>query len=416
MGIEIFFSYAHKDEALRDKLAQHLRILEHQKIIDTWYDRDIDAGQEWMPEIEQRLNSADIILLLISADFLSSDYCYDVELKQAMKRHEQGSAKVIPIILRPVAWDMAPFRNLQALPQDSKPVTSWSDQDAAFVNIVEGLQKSIAARNIAHKQKHNKIYSALLRLGYRQQARLFRSAIDVESVAAFLIHGLPQRGQRWLLNRLAVRHLPEHLNSKIVKVHLGRLSMKTSIDALWRDLGCRVQRGGQNLSPLDIAEGVYQWWLTQDVIFVLHDVQLLQEDDLNKLIDDFWLPLTEKVQEAVFEDESSKLLLFLVDYVGKSESWNSPSLEKTVEKLDANWNPGKPIKPPIISEFTEIELIDWLDDQDSDLPQELTTGIDQKVEEILQDTEDGVPELVLREICERCGLDWYEGLEKWIRL
>ena len=104
--------------------------------------------------------------------------------------------------------------------------------------------------------------------------------------------------------------------------------------------------------------------------------------------------------------------MFLVDYVGKAEQWNLPF----VEKLDASWKPQRPIKTPKLQEFTERELMDWLDDQYSDLPSDLTQGIDDKVEEILESSEGGIPELALREICEQCGLDWYEELDKWLRL
>ncbi len=117
MGVEIFFSYSHKDEMLRDELAKHLSIMKRQGIIDAWHDRAITAGSEWAGEIDTHLNSAQIILLLISADFLASDYCYDIELKRAMECHEVGKAQVIPIILKPVDWYGAPFGKLQALPK-----------------------------------------------------------------------------------------------------------------------------------------------------------------------------------------------------------------------------------------------------------------------------------------------------------
>ena len=103
-GIEIFLCYAREDDALRQGLEKHLRVLRRQGIINLWRDRDISAGAEWEREIDNHLNTARIILLLISADFLDSDYCYSIEMKRAMERHEQEEARVIPIILRPVYW------------------------------------------------------------------------------------------------------------------------------------------------------------------------------------------------------------------------------------------------------------------------------------------------------------------------
>jgi hypothetical protein len=139
-AIEVFYSYSHKDEDLRDELEKHLSILKHQGVIQSWHDRRIGAGREWASEIDTHLNTAHVILLLISADFLASDYCYEVEMKQAMGRHEAEEARVIPVILRPCDWRGAPFGKLQALPKDAKPVTSWPDPDEAFLNIAQGIR------------------------------------------------------------------------------------------------------------------------------------------------------------------------------------------------------------------------------------------------------------------------------------
>jgi WD40 repeat protein len=140
MTVEIFFCYAREDEDLRKGLEKQLRALKRQGLIDLWHDREIAPGLEWESEIDKHLNTAQVILLLISPDFMDSDYCYGVEMKRAMERHEQGDARVIPIILRPVYWQGAPFGKLQALPTGAKPVKSWSDLDEAFFNIAEGIR------------------------------------------------------------------------------------------------------------------------------------------------------------------------------------------------------------------------------------------------------------------------------------
>ncbi len=141
--IEIFYSYSHKDEELREELNTHLKLLERQHLIKGWHDRCITAGTEWAGKIDEHLESAQVILLLISNYFMASDYCWDVELKRAMERHEAGEARVIPIILRPVDMKGAPFSKLQALPKDAKPVTKWGDRDEAFVNITQGIRKVV---------------------------------------------------------------------------------------------------------------------------------------------------------------------------------------------------------------------------------------------------------------------------------
>ena len=143
----IFISYAREDEDFREKLEKQLAILRRQGLIETWHDRRIGAGTEWAGAIDRELEAADIVLLLVSADFLASDYIYDIELKRAMERHEAGTATVIPVILRPCLWQRGDFAKLVALPRDGEPVTSskWPSQDAALNNVAEGIARVVEA-------------------------------------------------------------------------------------------------------------------------------------------------------------------------------------------------------------------------------------------------------------------------------
>ncbi len=150
-SIEIFFSYAHEDEILRDELAKQLRNLERQGFITVWHDRNISAGTEWASEIDARLNTAQIILLLISPDFMNSDYCYSGEMERALERHAIGEARVIPILLRPVLWKDTPFSTLQVLPRNGDPVTNWHNRDEAFFEIATEIRSVIVELTVAHK-------------------------------------------------------------------------------------------------------------------------------------------------------------------------------------------------------------------------------------------------------------------------
>jgi replicative DNA helicase len=145
-SISVFYSYSHKDEKLRDDLEAHLSPLLRKGLISNWHDRCISAGQEWVTEIDDNIRSADIILLLVSSDFIASEYCYGKELLIAIDNHEANQSIVIPIILRPTDWEGTPFAKLQALPADAKPVTSWSSQDDAWLNVVKGIKKTIIQR------------------------------------------------------------------------------------------------------------------------------------------------------------------------------------------------------------------------------------------------------------------------------
>jgi hypothetical protein len=138
--IELFYSYSHRDERFRKRLETHLAILKRIGKIEAWHDRQIEAGTEWKTEIDTHLKTAQIILLLVSANFLASDYCYAIEMRHAMERHERGEARVIPVILRPCLWQNAPFSKLQVLPLDGKPISKWPTSDEAFLNVAEGIE------------------------------------------------------------------------------------------------------------------------------------------------------------------------------------------------------------------------------------------------------------------------------------
>jgi len=170
MAVKIFFCYAHADEDLLMKLKLHLSPLLNQRLIDVWHDRNISAGSDWEQEIKEQLNSAQIILLLVSPDFMASKYINNVELKRAIERHQRGEARVIPVILRHVYWQGEPLGKLQALPKDGKPVKSWTDVDEALYGVAEGIrtvvEKLIASpqapvRNIAKQMEIEKNSSDL---------------------------------------------------------------------------------------------------------------------------------------------------------------------------------------------------------------------------------------------------------------
>lgn len=148
--IEIFISYSKQDKELCDKLLGHLRPLERQGII-TWHDRQILPGTRWDDEIKAHLNTADIILLLISADFLATDYCNEVEIPEALRRHAAREATVMPVILRHCAWEYTPLASIQAYPEKAEPIKSWADTDKAYKDVVKGVY--LAATEIKKRRR-----------------------------------------------------------------------------------------------------------------------------------------------------------------------------------------------------------------------------------------------------------------------
>ena len=149
----VFFSYARQDKTLRDKLEDHLSNLKYRGLIETWHDREISAGTEWARQIDIHLDTADIILLLISSSFMASEYCYSIEMQRALERHDKKEASVIPILLRPVLFTDAPFAKLQFLPSNRKPVVNWRNRDGAFVDIALGIERVVQEQRASGPKK-----------------------------------------------------------------------------------------------------------------------------------------------------------------------------------------------------------------------------------------------------------------------
>lgn len=141
--VEIFFSYAHEDEALMDVVRLQLVVRERLGEIVKWHDRMIPAGNEWRNQIDDRIERAHVILLFMSPHFLASRYCYEIEGEIALRRHRDGTARVIPVVLRACDWTVTPFGELQALPKDGIPITLWPDRDQASLDVARGIMDSI---------------------------------------------------------------------------------------------------------------------------------------------------------------------------------------------------------------------------------------------------------------------------------
>jgi TIR domain len=157
----LFFSYSHVDEVLRNQLEVHLSALKRQGLIATWHDRRIIAGTDVGDAIDANLDAAQIVLLLVSSDFINSDYCYEREMARAMERQESGDARVIPVILRPCDWHDLPFGKLLAAPRDGKPITTWTNIDEAFLDVeraIKGALKELDQKGkLAQKKSVDKV-------------------------------------------------------------------------------------------------------------------------------------------------------------------------------------------------------------------------------------------------------------------
>src|SRR5215218_1206323 len=156
--LRIFCSYAHEDEERLNVLREWLRGLERQGLIEWWHDREIVPGWEWEETIDKNLRTAEVILLLVTPDFMASDYVYEEEIDRAIERHEGGEARVIPIMVRPADWEWASFGKLQALPKDAKPITTWLNQDEAWLDVIRGIRKAVKKLLVERQQAAKEHY------------------------------------------------------------------------------------------------------------------------------------------------------------------------------------------------------------------------------------------------------------------
>jgi len=150
--VEVFCSYAPEDEIYRHQLETHLSLLQREGLLSLWHPRKIVPGTDWSKCIDEHLSKAAIILLLISSDFLASDYCYGVEMALALQLHEANKARVLPIIARSVLWQSSPFSHLSVLPTNARAIARWRDRDDALTDVANGIRQAI--NNLqAHSEK-----------------------------------------------------------------------------------------------------------------------------------------------------------------------------------------------------------------------------------------------------------------------
>lgn len=143
--MKIFISYAHEDEKYKKELLKHLSNLQRKGVIDGWHDGLILPSEQWDTKIKEALHNSEVILFLISSDFLASDYIHNTEIKVAFERYEKGAVKIIPVILRPCLWSETKLSKFQALPKGAKALSTWDNLDEGLLDVVQGIAKIIEA-------------------------------------------------------------------------------------------------------------------------------------------------------------------------------------------------------------------------------------------------------------------------------
>lgn len=292
--IEVFCSYSHKDEELLEGLREQLAELKRRKVIVEWHDREIGSGKEWEGEIRNHLESASVILLLLSPSFLASDYCNDVEMGRALERHEAGEARVIPVILRPCLWQRPPLSKLKAVPRDGLPVTKWENIDDAFVAIAEAIQATVKELNesrqaagegrraaaappfqTAEPLPPDKCFNNLPTqltpfIGRRDELEDIKNLLREEEVRVVVIHGIGGAGKSRLAQQ-AVADLSREFKNGVCLVLLDRIADPDLVIAtIAQTLGVREVAG------LPVEERLKQYLRDRQMLLLLDNFEHLR--------------------------------------------------------------------------------------------------------------------------------------------
>lgn len=152
--IKIFIAYSRSDRLLKDEMIAHFDPLRRKWGIEIWHDEEIKAGEQWDASIKKKIREAEIVVTLISSDFLFSKYIQEVEIQEALRRHSNNECLVIPVIARPCAWSADPsLQKIQALPTDGKAVVSWTNKDEAWENVVSSVERILQSIKFDREQK-----------------------------------------------------------------------------------------------------------------------------------------------------------------------------------------------------------------------------------------------------------------------
>ena len=331
--IKLFYSYSQIDEKYRDDLEKSLKMLSRYDDLIEWHFRDISPGEDWDKEIRLELESADIILLLISRDFLASDYCYDIEVLQAMKQYESGQSIVIPVILRECDWkhENCPFKKLQAIPKNGHPISQWADRDTAFNDVTQRLKEAI----VDIKQKKNEKFDAKKKVVTEEEesAETIEAAVKLFSQeAAHLNYNSSKEDYENIetLKRKLYSELIGKLDDKIKNIPALR-------DKRVQDLFLRIY-ASEKLDEITIAEiqelrddKTNYKWFERKVIISAVALSLISFKKFDQKKSNLLLDFITDFEPIVWENALSGLILSLLYHQNKWEKFDD--LKKRLASL-----------------------------------------------------------------------------------
>jgi hypothetical protein len=299
MAVKLFCSYSHKDESRKDRLEKHLAPLKNSNLIKLWHDRKILPGSDWQSEIDRNINAADVILLLISPDFLSSDYCYGYEMKVALERDKKNKAIVIPIILEPCLWEHTLISPLQALPKDGKPISEYKNENQAFKEIAFEIEQHV---NQIYELKKDTVDPVTLERKQTQIMFVNRkdelNYITRPSSAPYLFISAPTGyGKTQLLQEVVKSlkykslciYIPLKGKSRVDLTQLASMIIKTQDRTYSGDINAE-QVGWKLVQAANKAQ-------KDEVLICIDDIDFFSHESIKQLLNDFIPTLEKKLRE-----------------------------------------------------------------------------------------------------------------------
>jgi len=312
--VKLFISYAHEDEVHKNNLVTHLSALQRLGVLEAWDDREIMAGQNWDTAIKTSLEQADIVIFLISADFIASEYIHDVEIENALKRYKAGQQIIIPVLVRACDFSSLHLSRFQALPTGAKPITSWDNLDEAWLNVTEGIKKvSTEMRGESLTEKVDDLGTEKIELkeskvtlhdfhqytcDRREQQSKFDDwylAQDQQKVQFYYIVGKEEQAHFGFVNRIAYEkggrllnvHHPEGYTSKLTieEIVLENISSLSHL---------KVQLVKKILTILHINANANDPILTKNLAFICTQSPVVQKMNESDYI---------SIQVSIYEDE-----------------------------------------------------------------------------------------------------------------
>lgn len=292
-----------------------------------------------------------------------------------------------------VQVDDHPDDERSALPTAPMPGMPGNSADMQLLLAIEAQRQASG---------DGKLYGALSKLNYTLQRWRFKSTVNKQNVAAILIDGQDKYGQQWLLN-LFLKEYESSIN--VTSIDLRRLGLGKSIADLCQEIGRKAEVAAS--TPEQLAPVLCRWWETQHTILIFHSVERAGEQYLRELLTNFWAPIAAHACAPGRHTGKHKLLLFLVDKKGVTSRWNLPSAQSPADAA------ALLRRLPPITRFSADDLNSWIGTSILELPDDFSDLAD--VSTILENTDDGVPESVLEEICALCDYSWNEGASRWLK-